>query len=176
MVTRWCAAVMVAIACAAVAPAAAGRRAAAGPAGPAGKIQHVVVIFQENRSFDEVLGAFCRDHGSRCDGYVGPVKLADGTTVQNLKSPDIITPDPPHDIGTQATVMNHGRMDHWNGLSKCMKNGVNQCVTHYEQSQVPALAAYADKYVVSDRTFSFQNSPSYGGHLAVAAATQDNFS
>ena len=64
----------------AIAPAAAGAhgRAAVASAGPKGKIRHVVVIYQENRSFDEVLGAYCVQH-HRCNGYVGKVKLKDGS-------------------------------------------------------------------------------------------------
>src|SRR3954466_5585997 len=31
--------------------------------------KHVVVIYQENHSFDETLGRFCQDHHGRCDGY-----------------------------------------------------------------------------------------------------------
>src|SRR5437867_13330908 len=50
-------------------------------AGPAGRIKHVVVIFQENHSFDETLGQFCRLHVGRGDGYVGPVEPSDGTVV-----------------------------------------------------------------------------------------------
>src|SRR5262249_47594513 len=136
---------------------------------------HIVVIFQENRSFDEVLGQMCTDNLGRCDGYVGPVKLADGTTVPNIQSPDVISPDPPHNVSAQNRMVDRGRMDGWNGIAACMKNGVNQCVSHYAESQIPTLAALAQWYVVSDRTFSMQNSPSWGGHLAVAAATQDNF-
>src|SRR6476619_4279545 len=89
--------------------------------GPAGAIKHVVVIFQENRSFDEVLGAFCVDHANRCDGYVGPVKLADGTTLPMVQSPDLVTPDPPHNVKTQVKVIDHGRMDGWNGLPYCVQ-------------------------------------------------------
>ena len=36
--------------------------ASTGAVPPAGKIKHVIVIFQENRSFDEVLGAYCVQH------------------------------------------------------------------------------------------------------------------
>ncbi len=174
MSVRWLMAAVVVAGSAALAPAAAGTKPAAAT-GPAGKIKHVVVIFQENRSFDEVLGAFCFDHPHRCDGYIGPVRLADGSFVFNIKSPDVITPDPPHTVETQVKVIDHGRMDGWNGLSTCMHNGVNQCVSHYDEAQIPALSAFAGKYVVSDRTFSLGDSPSFGGHIAVAAATQDDF-
>src|SRR5436190_20851220 len=56
---------------AAISAASAGRVGAAPPGagaapaarvGPRGVIKHVVVIFQENHSFDETLGAFCMIH------------------------------------------------------------------------------------------------------------------
>ena len=41
-------------------------------------IQHVVVIYQENHSFDEVLGALCIQD-ARCDGSL-TATLLNGTT------------------------------------------------------------------------------------------------
>lgn len=151
-------------------------RAAARQQGVAGSpIKHVVVIFQENRSFDEVLGMFCQNHPGRCDGYVGPVRLADGSIVPMTQSPDIVTPDPPHNVATQRTVIHGGKMDGWSSVPGCVANGVNICLTYYTEAQVPALTTLANQYVVSDRTFSLNDSPSWGGHMAVAAATQANF-
>src|SRR5437764_935448 len=48
---------------------------------PLNVIKHVVVIFQENHSFDETLGDYCIVHTGRCDGSIGPVKLSNGSTV-----------------------------------------------------------------------------------------------
>src|SRR3954451_22313291 len=68
-------------------PAGPGGSAHAGPA--TGHIEHVIVIFQENHSFDETLGALCLETSpKRCDGYVGPVTLSNGTVVQNQVEPD----------------------------------------------------------------------------------------
>src|SRR5262249_30633652 len=128
------------------------RAAAQGRDAANGKIQHVVVIFQENRSFDEVLGAWCKAT-HRCDGYVGPVRLANGQVVPMTKSPDVVTPDPPHSVAAQTTAIDGGRMDGWGSLGfGCTSPGPNNCLTYYEPSQIPSLAAYANKYVVSDRT------------------------
>ncbi|MBV8385413.1 MAG: hypothetical protein JO155_01335, partial [Acidimicrobiia bacterium] len=41
--------------------------------------------------------------------------------------------------------------------------------------QIPNLAALARKFVISDRTFSQDSVPSWGGHLNLAAATLDGF-
>jgi phospholipase C len=140
----------------------------------AGKIQHVVVIYQENHSFDETLGKFCQLHANRCDGYVGPVHLADGTTANMTQSDDII-PNVWHDVHAQTTAINSGAMDGWNNVYGCYGPQGFNCLTYYTPSQIPNLAALAAKYVVSDHTFSMYDSPSWGGHVYAAAATQDHF-
>jgi phospholipase C len=149
--------------------------AAAATAAPYGKIKHVVVMYQENRSFDEVLGSWCMQT-KRCDGRVGAVRLKDGSAALMTQSPDVVSQDPPHDVNTQERAIDGGKMDGWGGLSPtCHSPGNNICLTYYTASQIPSLTALANSYVVSDRTFSAQNSPSWGGHMWAAASTQDGF-
>ncbi len=153
---------------------------ASGPApaearGPAHNIQHVVVIDQENHSFDETLGAYCQARTGRCDGYTGPVRLRTGATVPMTQSADVISPDITHTVRAQLTAVDRGAMDGWGDIPGCYANGVNLCLTYYLPNQIPSMTALADRYVVSDRTFSMANSPSWGGHLYPAAATLDGF-
>jgi phospholipase C len=143
-------------------------------AGPANKIRHVIVFYQENHSFDETLGAFCERHHERCDGYTGPVKLRNGTTVDMKKSSDIV-PSVFHNMQAQVSAIDRGKMDGWYRVGRCNAAWHYGCLTYYTPAQIPSLAALASKYVVSDRTFSMADSPSWGGHLFVAAATLDNF-
>ncbi len=79
-----------------VAQAAAGR--------PVAKIKHVVVIYQENHSFDNVLGAVCRTCARRCDGFTGTVTLKSGARVPMAKSPDI-APTIVHSVESQLTAI-----------------------------------------------------------------------
>jgi len=145
-------------------------------ASPLGKhIKHIVVIYQENHSFDETLGAFCTEHHNRCDGYVGDVVLSDGVVAPMKKSPAIV-PQVWHDVTNQAIAINLGRMNGWNNVMGCNPPRFPRaCLTYYTPEQIPNLTGLAAKYVVSDRTFSMYDSPSWGGHLYPAAATQDNF-
>jgi phospholipase C len=141
--------------------------------GPAGRIKHVIVFYQENHSFDEVLGEFCRRNNHRCDGHVGKVKLEDGTTVQMHKAPDIVPPVW-HNVAAQQTAMNGGRMNGWDRVSGCEAPQRN-CLEYYTPKQIPNYTQLAGEYTVNDRTFSMYDSPSYGGHIYVAAASQDDF-
>lgn len=151
------------------------RIAAAAPnLGPAGHIQHIVVIYQENHSFDEALGAFCQAHVGRCDGYTGPVRLADGTVVNMTQAPDVV-PNVWHDVPSQKVAVQSGAMDGWAEVIGCRPYEGHQCLVHYTPYQIPNLAALASKYVVADHLFSMADSPSWGGHVYPAAATLDNF-
>jgi phospholipase C len=142
---------------------------------PAGVIKHVVVIFQENHSFDETLGDYCIVHAGRCNGSIGPVTLKNGTVAHLKQSPDALPVDIPHTVAAQATAIDSGKMDGWGAITGCVHNGTNLCLTYYTPSQIPALAALADHFAISDRTFTMQDSPSWGGHVYAAAATQDGF-
>ena len=52
-------------------------------------IKHVVVIYQENHSFDNVLGDVCQARLTRCDGFTGTVRLKTGAQVPMTVSPDV---------------------------------------------------------------------------------------
>src|SRR5215470_7521735 len=75
-------------------------------------IRHVVVIYLENHSFDNVLGFWCDVHPARCPdgGMPAKVKLSNGVTVKPTVDPDTI-PDVNHDGPSQVRAMDHGKMD-----------------------------------------------------------------
>lgn len=144
-------------------------------------IQHVVVIYQENHSFDNVLGAVCETRATPCDGFTGTVKLSDGSRVPMTQSPDIV-PKVNHNIDAQVAAMDGGKMDGWENMPKskiypqgCDAASNYPCLTYYTPDQIPNLDSLADQYAVSDRTFSMADSPSWAGHLYPAAASLDNF-
>ncbi len=144
--------------------------------GAVGRIKHVVVFYQENHSFDETLGKFCETNRGRCDGYTGWVKLKDGTRYKLRQSSDVI-PSVWHNVAAQTLAVDGGKMDGWGQIPGCYpphwKN--RGCLTYFSPSQIPTLTDLASKFAISDRTFSMYNSPSFGGHIYAAAATQDNF-
>src|SRR5204862_2917188 len=81
----------------------------AAPAAPT-PIQHVVVLYQENHSFDNVFGHFCVAKPARdCDGVVTG-KLHDGSTISLPPSLDRVAVVK-HDYRAQIIAMNGGTMD-----------------------------------------------------------------
>jgi phospholipase C len=144
-------------------------------------IRHVVVLILENHSFDNVLGRFCAEVASgqlvrpgtdnRCDGAtIGDMA---GTTVPLTAATNIVPPSV-HGMKGQQDDIDGGKMDGF---------GVSTNYTQFDPlsgpcaagSCIPNLSGLAIRFTVSDRTFELRSSPSFEGHLAFAAATQDGF-
>src|SRR5215469_12264937 len=97
--------------------------AGVGAAGPPGAtaasrpIRHVVVIYLENHSFDNVLGYWCDVHRARCPdgGMPARVKLSNGAVVKPTVDPDTI-PNITHNGQAQVIAMDNGKMDGWNKI------------------------------------------------------------
>src|SRR5262249_5761128 len=68
-----------------------------------------------------------------------------------------------------------GKMDGFGKINGCTQTDSYHCYTQFQPSQIPNLAALAQNFVVSDRTFQMASIPSFGAHLELAAATLDNF-
>jgi Phosphoesterase family len=140
-------------------------------AGGAPSIEHVVVILQENHSFDNVLGQLCiQDHRENCHA-ASSGENEKGETIPLSKASDVV-PGVGHDQKSQLAAMHKGKMDGWENVSGCQQN---QCYTAYEPSQIPSLAALAREGAISDAFFSRDIVPSWGAHLDFFAQTLDGF-
>lgn len=149
-------------------------------------IQHVVVVYLENHSFDSLLGYWCDQPAqvaaARCPdgGMPSSVTLSDGTVVVPSTDPDTV-PNVNHDGQAQVAAMNGGAMNGWENIQPKGKTGgcgasySYQCVSGYQPSQVPNITALATQFAISDRFFSMSDSPSWPGHLYAVAASTDGF-
>jgi phospholipase C len=145
-----------------------------GATAPATPIHQVVVIYQENHSFNNVLGDLCVvDH--RCTASIGPVTLADGSTVAQSVASDLVRLVH-HDILSQVEAVDGGKMDGWANIIGCGSNASYACLSYYTPDQVPAISALARQFVIADQTFQSNNAPSWAAHLALATGgTLDGF-
>ena len=133
-------------------------------------IEHVVVILQENHSFDNVLGQLCIQEHRECNAAsTGTNKK--GETIPLTKASDVV-PTVSHTQEAQLTAMDGGKMDGWEKVTGCQQR---QCYTAFEPSQIPSLAAMAHAGAISDAFFSRDIVPSWGGHLDFFAQTLDGF-
>jgi len=138
----------------------------------ASPIQHVVVIFQENHSFDNMLGKLCVVD-ARCDGTVTGTIESD--KVIPLSQATDIVPIVSHSVRGQRNAIEDGSMDGFSLLSGCTKLTGYACYSQADPSQLPNLSALARAFVISDRTFEFRSTPSWVGHIALVAASVDGF-
>ena len=134
-------------------------------------IQHVVVLLQENHSFNDLLGALCVDEANRCVGSTVGV-ISDGTKVPLSAEPDVV-PAVGHAVADQVAAMDGGAMDGWDHVEGCSGTDHYACLT--QAGAVPTLWRLADRFVISDHTFETDAVSSWGSHLDLVAATLDGF-
>jgi phospholipase C len=130
-----------------------------------GKIEHIVYIVKENRSFDSYFGTFPGANGATS----GTISTGQVVTLGHL-------PDPPtHDMGHEWTD-NHGnidggRMDRFDLELTCSVNGDMACMDQLYQSDIPNYWSYAQNYALADAAFSSVSSGSYPAHLALISGS-----
>jgi phospholipase C len=174
-------------------PAAAETSAVTVPAGPSGNgaasavpdpIKHIVILYLENQSFDSILGYWCDVHSTRCPvgGMPKSVTLSDGSVVTPaVGALNHVVPVVTHSVKSQLAAMNivHGvpQMNGWQniGAGQCNKASHYRCIMGYKPAEQPNTARLADKFAISDDTFSLEDSPSWGGHLYVVLSNNDGF-
>jgi phospholipase C len=139
-------------------------------------IQHVIVLYMENHSFDNIFGFWCDRHPSRCPhgGMPSSVTLADGTVVTPKVAPDIV-PNESHSVEAQTAAVDGGKMDGWTQVFGCQASRGYACISGYKPWQIPNIIKLANQFAISDDTFSMANSPSWAGHLYAALASLDGF-
>jgi phospholipase C len=141
-------------------------------------IKHVVIIYQENHSFDNVLGVLCQDvvNGQkRCDGATTGV-LPKGTTIPLSRTPDLV-PYVYHDSNSQLAAMAGGAMNGFANIKGCQAADPvpYQCYSQYQPGDIPNLSALARKFTINDRTFEMNPVPSFGAHLELVSQDLDGF-
>ncbi len=138
-------------------------------------IQHVVVLYLENHSFDSLLGYWCGANPTRCPdgGMPASVTLSDGTVVTPTTDPDVV-PNIRHQVADQVAAIDGGKMDGWQNVKLCGPPAY-ACVSGYQPAQMPNLSALAGQFTIGDRFFSLADSPSWGGHLDAVTSTLNGF-
>jgi phospholipase C len=147
------------------------------------KIQHVIVIMQENRSFDSYFGTYPGARG--IPGLAGnpgkvPCLGAPGSAcVQSFHDTSLVNGGGPHGKADAIADINHGLMNGFVasaeeahggycavGLNPNCASGVKQDVMGYHTAaEIPNYWSYAQHYVVQDHMFQSDLSWSLPSHL-----------
>jgi phospholipase C len=136
-------------------------------------IQHVVVIYQENHSFNEVLGWLCTQNPGRCLG-TKTGKLSNGTTITLQQAPDV-PPVIAHTASSQTQAIDGGKMDGFDKIAGCQATKGYACYDRYLKGNIPNLGSLASTYAISDHTFESAAVPSWGAHIELVASKLDGF-
>ncbi len=172
--------------------------AGCGPAAPAvpppdaegiHKIKHIIMIMQENRSFDSYFGTYPGADGIPMKNGVPTVCSPDPLTKECVKpyhDPDPINVGGGHGAAQFIREVNGGKMDGFVAAQRqVMQNKCNDpndpaCVTfingepdvmgYHDRREIPNYWAYADNFVLQDRMFEPTSSWSLPVHLFMVSA------
>jgi phospholipase C len=162
-------------------------------------IKHLVVIFQENVSFDHYFGTYpnaANPNGEptftassdtpSVNGLNSALLLSNPNSAnpQRLDRSQAVTCDMNHDYTPEQSAADHGAMDRFventssssgTTLGQCLGGAPtpgNQAVMdYYDGNTVTALWNYAQHYAMSDNSFSTGYGPSTPGMLNLTAGT-----
>jgi phospholipase C len=152
-------------------------RAAPAPQG-IHKIKHVVVIMQENRSFDSYFGTYPGAVGIP-PGVCVPDPVNGGCVKPSVDHSDSNTGGPHTDPNALADV-DGGKMDGFVGQAELRCKQGQQCTTdvmgHHVGSDIPNYWAYAHNFVLQDHMFESEHSWSLPAHMDMVSAWSANCS
>lgn len=155
------------------------------------KIKHVVIIIQENRSFDHYFGTYPGAEGipMKADGKTPKVCVkhpTNGSCVKPYHDKNLVDAGGPHRTQHHTIGVNRGKM---NGFLKavwpvrkgfgCVNVGDQRCmpgttipdvVGYKTRREIPNYWTYADRFVLQDHMFEPVRSYSLPAHLYLVSA------
>jgi phospholipase C len=153
---------------------------------PLGKIRHVVVIMQENRSFDHYFGTFPGADGIPMDAKGVPtVCVPDprhGDCVRPFHDSEDVNAGGPHGESSAVADIHGGRMDGFvarqQQSAKCDDSDLPECrgadrddaMGYHDEREIPDYWAYARAFVLQDHMFEPAASWSLPAHLFLVSA------
>ncbi len=146
-----------------------------------GFIQHIVIIMQENRTFDHYFGTYPGAHGiprnaSGVPSVCVPDPLA-GICLRPYHSPNQVNFGGPHVAPAAVADVNNGKMDgfvaEWEiGKQNCGNLIIPQCtgaaldvMSYHTDREIPNYWTYARKFVLQDNLYEPVSSYSLPAHL-----------
>jgi phospholipase C len=145
------------------------------------KIQHIIIIMQENRSFDQYFGTYPGANGIPMQNGIPTVCVEDPKTNSCVKpyhdSKDI-NAGGPHAAASAITDIDNGKMDGFiqafRGAQKackspdapgCVKGETPDVMGWHDAREIPNYWAYAQNFVLQDAMFEPNASWSLPSHL-----------
>ena len=150
------------------------------------KIKHIVVIMQENRSFDSYFGTFPGADGIPTKNGTFTVCVNDPKTGQCVKpyhDPQDLNHGGPHGAANATADLDGGKMDGFIGQAEkgkgsctnvddpaCSGNGLTDVMGYHDAREIPNYWKYAGDFVLQDHMFEPAASWSLPAHLYMVSA------
>jgi phospholipase C len=137
-------------------------------------IQHVIVVMQENRTFDNYFWTWPGQVGYNASLCMPlkPTDLSLGCMKPRLANSSALSGDLPHDWTSSWASYDNGSMDGF--LSAARDNPA--VMYYYDNGSLPYLWTYAKDYVLSDQYFTSAKSYSQPNHWYMIAANSPQIS
>ncbi len=147
------------------------------------KIRHVVIIMQENRSFDSYFGTFPGADGIPARGGVATVCSPDprtGRCQRPYHDPADVNGGGPHNLKSAVGDIDRGKMDGFVAQAEtgakgcgpgqvdnpnCSQSATPDVMGYHDAREIPNYWQYAQNYVLDDHMFEPERSWSFAAHL-----------
>jgi phospholipase C len=130
------------------------------------KIEHIIWIIQENRTFDNYFGTYPGADGFQ-PGICSPVLPGSSKCIKPFH---LHVPMPACDLDHGWDVA-HAAYDHGTMDGFVWAEGSPYTMAYLDDHDIPNYWAYARHYTLADRFFSSLNGPSMPNHVYTVAAT-----
>lgn len=133
------------------------------------KINHVIFLIKENRTYDNMFGAFNAKYGTKT------CTLSTGQVVPTGRAPDRYEHDVDHGWASALLGMDGGKMDQFDlialgsGDSGDNDGDLLTC-RQFTAADIPNYFAYAHNFALGANMFSSLHGPSFPNHLYTVAA------
>jgi len=140
-------------------------------AAPSGiqKINHVVFLIKENRTYDNMFGTFNGKYGTRS------CQLSNGRVVPMVRAADRYPHDIDHSWDAAVLAMNNGKMNQFDlinlgNLTSGDETGDLLTCRQFTAADIPNYFSYAHHFTLGAGMFSSLHGPSLPNHLYTIAA------
>jgi phospholipase C len=139
-------------------------------------LTHVVVVMNENRSFDHYFGTLATEGQPEAEGF--PTTYTNKDSTGKVIKPfhygsTCVERDPPHGWDPYHAKWNAGKMDGFITASDTTTNNGHYALGYLTKTDLPFYNWLATTYAISDRYFSSVIGPTWPNRDYLYAATSD---
>jgi phospholipase C len=132
------------------------------------QLQHIIIIVQENRSFDSYFGTYPGANGIPMHHGHPTICNPDPIThkcVYSFHQTNLITAGGPHDMPTFAAQLDGGKMDGFELEARLKEFPADEVMGYYDSRELPDYWKFAANYVLQDAMFASATTWSMPEHL-----------